>query len=97
VACSRFFLFRTILRRAEILTDVQLVEIPYGGAAAFSRIQASIRAVHELLHPGLGHAGDGEYHHRFAGASDREGRVLPATLVAHALSTRWEIRARRRC
>src|SRR5207248_520354 len=59
------FFFARYWRRAEILTDVQFCEIRYGGetCSISSWIQGNLsRAVHELLHPGMGHSGDGQHY-----------------------------------
>jgi len=59
---------RSILR-----PHVQLFEIAMAEPAAFLRgFKACLSGCSELLHPGLGHAGDGEYHHRFAGKRSRK-------------------------
>ena len=61
-----------------------------------ARVQGDLsRAVHELLHPGMGDAGDGQHHHGAAGAGDCAGaRDQPGRF--HVCTTRWAIRGRPR-
>ncbi len=82
------FFFARYWRRAEILTDVELVEIRYAGKpAAFLRgIQGGVpRAPDELLDPRLGHPGDGRHHGRLSWARHCQGRVLRPAVGGHAL------------
>jgi Na+/proline symporter len=56
------FFFARMWRRAEIITDVELVELRYAGKpAAFLRgFRRLFWHPHQLHHPGMGQPGDGE-------------------------------------